>query len=147
MSIFPLIEFDSDLKVKANNELPMIREWAFDINSGRFLKRNGQMYIVEGLDALRIQLWKEFNSPRFELYGYSGIYGHDLQQLIGSGYSHQAITSEVIRMCMEVCLSNPYVTGAREFIVTRGVDNLSVHFTVDTVYGVTNLELLEVGVE
>ena len=53
MSIFPFISPEI-LESGQASELPMFREYAYDFENNRLLLRDGNTYLVEGNEALRI---------------------------------------------------------------------------------------------
>ena len=69
MSIFPFIDPDA-LAVSQDNALPMFREYAYDYENNRLLLRDGQTYLVEGNEALRIWIFKALDTARFRYTAY-----------------------------------------------------------------------------
>ena len=57
MSIFPFISPEI-LESGQASELPMFREYAYDFENNRLLLRDGNTYLVEGNEALRIWIFK-----------------------------------------------------------------------------------------
>ena len=63
MSIFPFIDPET-LAASQDNALPMFREYAYDYENNRLLLRDGQTYLVEGNEALRIWIFKALGTDR-----------------------------------------------------------------------------------
>ena len=64
MSIFPFISPEI-LESGQASELPMFREYAYDFENNRLLLRDGNTYLVEGNEALRIWIFKALSTERF----------------------------------------------------------------------------------
>ena len=69
MSIFPFIDPET-LAASQDNALPMFREYAYDYENNRLLLRDGQTYLVEGNEALRIWIFKALDTERFRYTAY-----------------------------------------------------------------------------
>lgn len=135
MSIFPFI--DQSEVIPDNEELPMAREWAWDFEKDDFKKKNGQMYIVEGNEAIKIWLWKLFQTPRYRHLIYTWNYGHELEPLIGKSYSRSLVVAETKRLVKEAVYYalGDYVTEIKNLEVDFYKDILNISFTALTPYG------------
>lgn len=69
MSIFPFISPEV-LESGQASELPMFREYAYDFENNRLLLRDGNTYLVEGNEALRIWIFKALSTERFRYTAY-----------------------------------------------------------------------------
>lgn len=135
-NIFPFID-PEEIVEETEVELPMAREWAWDFERLDFKTKNGKMYEVEGNEAIKIWIWKLFNTPRFRYLIYSWDYGHELESLIGQGYTQGYINSEAeryVREAIEYNLSD-YVTDLEDVEVTFEDTILSIGFKAITPYG------------
>ena len=67
------------------NALPLCREWAADIESGKLLLRGGEPYTVEGDEAVKlwVRLALDARCARWKYSAHSGDYGNELAALIG----------------------------------------------------------------
>lgn len=135
MSIFPFID-PQEIEVE-ETELPMAREWAWDFEELDFKLKDGKMYIVEGKEAVKIWLWKLFQTPRYRYLIYSWDYGHELEDLIGLGSSESFIKSEAERFIREAIWPtlNGYVEDIKDILISLNEDRLSIEFTAITPYG------------
>ena len=99
MSIFPFIDPEA-LAASQDNTLPMFREYAYDYENNRLLLRDGQTYLVEGNEALRIWIFKALDTERFRYTAYDSDYGSEIDTLIGAVNS-SVILPELKRFIIE----------------------------------------------
>ena len=64
MSVFPFITPPSSTE-DSTTALPMFREYAYDYENNCLLLRDGNTYLVEGNEALRIWIFKALATERF----------------------------------------------------------------------------------
>ena len=62
-SILPFID-PQEVEVE-EIEVPYAREYAWDINELEFKFKDGKMYLVEGIEAVKIWIWKLFMTTRY----------------------------------------------------------------------------------
>lgn len=122
-----------DASISATSTIP--KEYAWDFENNDFLLKDGKFQIVTGKEALKVWIWKALHTIRLTYSIYSDNYGHDLDTLIGQGFSVGLVTSEAKRL-VEKCLSvNPHITGIQNFVANSEDDKLSVSFTAITDQG------------
>lgn len=132
--IFPFVENDEDEAVE-DEDLPLVKEWAWDFEKGDIALKNNKPYLVEGLEAVKIWVYKALMTDRFFYPFYSWDYGSELIDLIGSGYSPAALQMEAERLVEECLIENPYIEGINNLEATMDNDKLSVSFILVTIYG------------
>ena len=134
-NIFPFM--DPEEVTEVINETPMALEWAWDFEEEEFRTRNGRMYLVEGKEAVKIWLWKIFKTIRFRELIYNWDYGHELDELIGLGFTEGYLNSEAERYVREAIEYNliDYVTDIEDFEVDFKGSKLSIKFRAITIYG------------
>ena len=64
MSIFPFITPPADSPAAANS-LPLFKEYAYDFANNCLLLKDGQTYLADGNEALRIWIFKALFTERF----------------------------------------------------------------------------------
>ena len=134
MSIFPFISPEI-LENGQANELPMFREYAYDFENNRLLLHNGNTYLVEGNEALRIWIFKALSTERFRYTAYDSAFGSEIHTLIGSPLNSEIVTSELKRFVIEALMANPYISELSNFQFTRTKSGVQVEFDCTTVYG------------
>ena len=106
MSIFPFISPEI-LEREQSRELPLFREYAYDFANNRLLLRNGNTYLVEGNEALRIWIFKALTTERFRYTAYDSAFGSETHTLIGSPSHSEIVKSELKRFIIEALMVNP----------------------------------------
>ena len=116
--------------------LPLYREWAADIESGKLLLRGGEPYTVEGDEAVKlwVRLALDAKCARWKYSAHSGDYGNELAALIGRSGDAGIRESLLQRTITETLLVCPYITGVEGFSFEHKADGVTVRFTVKTVY-------------
>ena len=133
MSIFPFIDPEA-LAASQDNTLPMFREYAYDYENNRLLLRDGQTYLVEGNEALRIWIFKALDTERFRYTAYDSDYGSEIDTLIGAVNS-SVILPELKRFIIEALMVNPYIEELSNFQFEQSGSGVRVEFDCTTVYG------------
>ena len=115
-------------------ELPIPVDWALDFETGELAVKNGKNYRVEGLEAIKVWVYKALRTSRGVWPAYSSEFGHDLDMLIGSADVQAAseLAEEYVR---DALVYSPYIEEVRDVEVTREWDRLYLSCTVDTIYG------------
>lgn len=134
MSIFPFIDPDA-LNAGQSGELPMFREYAYDYENNRLLLRDGQTYLVEGNEALRIWIFKALSTERFRYAAYDSDFGNEAHTLIGGPVSSDISKSELKRFIIEALMVNPYIEELSNFQFAPSRSGMTVEFDCATVYG------------
>ena len=116
--------------------LPLCREWAADIESGKLLLRGGEPYTVEGDEAVKlwVRLALDAKCARWKYSAHSGDYGNELAALIGRSGDAGIRESLLKKTITETLLVCPYITGVEGFSFEHRADGVTVRFTVKTVY-------------
>lgn len=142
MSIFPFL--DGDIQIEnslQSNELSIPKEYAWDFENNDFILKDGRFVIVEGLEAIKIWIYKTLKIQRYRYLAYSWNYGHELENLIGSTFTKQAIQSEAKRYLEEALLINPYIKAIKDLKAEIVGDALKLDFTVATDYGEVSINV------
>lgn len=118
-----------------NEELPLLREYFFDLKTGSLVYENGKPKIVSDIDALKIHIYKMLITERFKFLGYSWDYGCELNSLIGNVQSHSVVEAESKRLIEECLLVNPYITSIDKVQVSIDGKKVNIVATINTIYG------------
>lgn len=90
------------------NEPQFGRGWRFDYDTGEFiLTPTGKVAGAEGTDSWLEWCRKTIHTPRYRHLIYSRDYGHEMEELLGSGLTREAYESEIQRMVQEALLMDP----------------------------------------
>lgn len=139
MSLFPFIDgvAESDL---IENNLPTFKEYLYDFDLKEFVLKEGKLVIVEENEALAIWVRKALSTERYRYLAYTWDYGHEINRLIGSGYSKEYTLSEVVRYIRECILINPYIKDIENVDIVLEGELLKVTFKLLTIYGEVSVD-------
>lgn len=119
------------------------KEYAWDFENNDFLLKDGKFIIVEGKEALKIWIWKALHTMRMKYSIYSDDYGHDLDSLIGKGFSSGLIESEARRFVWNCIRVNSHITDMQNFSAAYDGDTLTINFTILTDQGEVEISDLQ----
>lgn len=142
MSIFPFIE-DDDNENEAVDELPLLKEYAFDFEKNELLlDAHGKTYLVEGNEALRIWIYKALTTERGYYIAYSEDFGSDYQEeLIGQVVDQEIFKLEMERYIIEALMTSEYIESLDNFAFEETTAGLIVSFDCTSVYGTDTIQL------
>ncbi len=135
MSIFPFITPTSSDIGENTASLPMFREYAYDYENNCLLLRDGNTYLVEGNEALRIWIFKALATERFRYTAYDAAFGSEIETLPGKSLNNEIANSELKRFITEAIMVNPYIVELSNFQFTQSLSGTTVSFDCETVYG------------
>lgn len=133
-SIFPSEQEEQIIQPQIINN-PIAREYAWDFDKNDFILLNGRPLIVEGVDAVKVWVYKVLQSERSKYLAYTEDYGQEYNILIGTSFNRDVVNAEAERLTKEALLIHPDITGITNFSVVLNENALHIAFTVDTVYG------------
>lgn len=135
MSIFPFIDVD-EIEEDVLEELPVFREYAYDFdNNCLLLDSNGNTYLVEKDEALKIWIYKALRTVRYLYSAHSDDYGNECDSLIGKETDTDIRESEITRYIIETVMVNPYFDEILNFVFLHEGTKTKCCFTIVTVYG------------
>lgn len=123
------------------DEIPIGRSWRFDFQTGDFSQSpSGSARSIDGIELYKQWAYKVLATPRYKHLSYSRSYGQELEELIGSGLSKQAIESEVRRMVTETLMVIPQTITVNQFVFEWKEDALYYSCEVSTTFGEDRIE-------
>ena len=135
MSIFPSEFYTGEVPIVVAPSYSLT-DYLIDFETGTIvLNETGQAIIVEGLDALNCQIWRKLNTMKERYLIYSQEYGNTLYEL--QGYSKANADSLISIKLNEAIVDNYYVLGVRNIETEFDGSLYTVHFQIDTIFGVT----------
>lgn len=134
MSVFPFITPPEESPAAANS-LPMFKEYAYNFEDNCLLLKDGQTYLVEGNEALRIWIFKALATERFRYTAYDAVFGSEINTLPGLVLNQAVLQAEIKRFITEALMVNPYIVKLDNFKFERRLSGLTVDFDVETIYG------------
>ncbi|WP_411680491.1 DUF2634 domain-containing protein [Clostridium thailandense] len=136
--IFPQLNINVDNvidQIRKEIKKTVPKEYAWDFENNDFLLRDGKFVIVEGIEALRVWIWKALQTVRMKYGIYSDKYGHDLDSIVGKGFSKALIGTEAKRLTWECLSANSHILRLENFSIDLNKDMLNINFTAITDLG------------
>ena len=125
-------EYDDNNITNANSTRQPSKTYRIDFEAGRI---SG---FADGLEAVRQAVYKILNTERFEHIIYSHNYGREFKNLYGK--QRHFVYAELERRIKEALLWDDRITSVNDFSFRNERDCVFVKFTVDSVFGSTELE-------
>lgn len=115
----PFITSTLDSNTSSADQLPLLKEYAWDFEKDIFLKNaDGQHVIVTENEALKVWIYKTLKTERFRYVAYHDSYGIELEKYIGN--SNIKNVGEMIKTDIrEGLLVNPYIVSIDNMTITR----------------------------
>ncbi|NSB13919.1 DUF2634 domain-containing protein [Clostridium beijerinckii] len=117
------------------------KEYAWDFEKNDFKLKDGKFQIVEGIEALKIWIWKDLKTSKGKYPIYSDAYGNEFEKIIGKGFSKSLIESEAKRLTLECLKENKHILGVKNFEVDKNNDILTITFTAITDCGEVTIDV------
>lgn len=142
--IFP---FFGDVAIEeTQTETPLYTEVAWDFERNCPIIEKGNFKIVTGNEAIKTWCYKSLYVNRYKYMIYSWNYGNELENLIGTSYTHTLAQAECMRYVEECLMINPYITGVSNIRSSFDKGLLTITCDLNTIYGDTTLEGVNVNV-
>lgn len=135
MTLFPMIQPETEESGGTAEEYPVYREVRWDYEKNAPVYKNGNPVFVEGAEAVKVWAWNALHTQRFRYEIHSFDYGSEHESLIGQPYSRELKVSEAARYTRECLTVNPYLTDVKNIAVGFSGDRLTVSGTLVTIYG------------
>lgn len=150
IGIFPFVptaEVEDVADETASDALPIYREYAYDYEHNRLLLGpDGNTYLVEGNEAIRIWIYKALRTPRYAHAAYNDDYGCEIGNLLGEPMGSEVTRLEIKRYITEALMVNPYIEELGNFLFTSTRSGVEVSFCVRTRYGTDTITVDEEGI-
>ena len=125
---------------KQTTEIPMLKDYAIDLETGYLLYNHNEPYIVEGIDAVLCLAWKRLHTAKKNLMLNEGYliytenYGSSLHTLKGKTKAYG--DARINTMLIDCLVDGTYITNVLNIqtSLTR-TGNYSINFTLATRYG------------
>lgn len=117
------------------------REYKYDFKKHEIVLVNGSPQWVEGLEAIKIWIYKTLLTQRGYFMAYSFNYGQDYEDLIGSDLSMEALKSEAKRMTEEALFDNENILKIEDFNAILSSSKIEISFVAITTYGNITMEV------
>lgn len=142
-NIFPFIGVPEDYNYTPDNELPLLKEIAYNFKTDDFIvdENTKEFKVVEGAEALKVWIYMAIKTIRYNHEIYSWDYGTELNTLIGQKFSRGLTESEAFRYIKEALLINPYINAIENNGITFRGDDLHIKIKVKSIYGGIDIDV------
>lgn len=122
------------------------KSFDFDFKLGDFVVKDGNVELISGIDALKVWIEKILRTEKFKFKVYESQegdqYGISLLELVNSGYPLTFIEAEIQKEIKETLLKNNEIKAVYNFIFNRVKKVLHVTFSVNSIYGTIEQEVI-----
>lgn len=133
--MFPF-DLEEEEEIEDVVEVTNERDYEIDFEKGILTGR-----MVEGIEAVKQWVRIALNVDRYVFRQYSWDFGNEFSTLIGKGYSKEYIETEAYRMVVDALSLEESILGIENFTCDFADDNLTVSFTLKTIYGEEDLNV------
>lgn len=142
MDLFPFTA-SADEDISNLEYLPLFKEiaWDFIENKPVIDINTHEFVIVEGIEALKVWIYKTLLTERYAYEIYSDDYGNEVTRLVGKGYTRGYSESEATRFDKESLMVNRYIYDVRKKEARFYDSTLDVTLIIDSVYGEVNINV------
>ncbi|OAT88275.1 DUF2634 domain-containing protein [Candidatus Arthromitus sp. SFB-turkey] len=102
--IFPNIKGRETKKLELNS----LKEIALDFEKDEPIIKNNEFLIVEGIEALKVWVYKTIKTTRFKYLVYSNAYGTSIKNFIGKVFTEE-VKRDFKKEVVEALLINNYI--------------------------------------
>lgn len=134
-SIFPDVKVTTLALEVSAQPLSYGRELAFDFAVGEFIREDGKIKILEGIEALKVWIEKAIRTPRYRIPIYTNSYGCELEGLLSLDIPTAVFKSEVIRVITEALMVNPRIKRVDNFTFEPESDRLRIALRITSIFG------------
>jgi hypothetical protein len=124
---------DTELSQESESE-EEYTEYGIDFDTGQLTGEK-----VSGKEALKVWAFFALKIQRYRFRIFTFDYGCESENLIGTNYGFDYNECEIKRLIAECLLVNPYITDVSNFTVSLDGGCLKVEFTLETIYGDTQM--------
>lgn len=137
--MFPFLQPIQTQTTTTTIDIP--KEFEYDFETDSIIVRNGHINIVEGLDAIKIWIYKALRTQRLRYDAYTINFGQDFEELVGSDLSSDAVTSEAKRMTEEALLVNKHILSINNFSIGLNSSNNIMELNFNAITDLGNISV------
>ena len=93
---------------------------------------NGEPIVYEGIEALKIWVYKTLSTLRYVFPIYSTDYGTEIDVLIGKNLSLSILEKEFKRQIVEALTIDDRIKDVSNFSISQNKDSLNISFSLTT---------------
>jgi hypothetical protein len=147
--MFPEIVNIEDIPILEDQLTPQPpgKTYLFDFEKGDFVRKDGKLVKVEGVEALKVWIEKNIRTEIDKYKVYEGsVYGVGIWELVGQNLPQPFVESEIERELIESLSLHPEIESLTDFEFVREKSRLIIKFTVNVTNGTSfNQEVSMIG--
>lgn len=118
------------------------KTFLWDFDAGDFVKKDGKLIEVTGLEYLKVWIEKALRTVKDSLIYQGTGYGSEHHVLIGQNFHPDYTRAEYERMVREALLQNDAITRVENFSFSQHGPRLTIAFEVSSIYGTVEKAVL-----
>lgn len=122
-----------NIKVKETNKLELnsLKEIGWDFEKNEPIIKNNEFLIVEGIEALKVWVYKTIKTTRFKYLIYSNAYGTSVKRFIGKVFIER-VKRDFKKEIIEALLINNYIESVSIIEYKLDYDKLFLSLKIET---------------
>ena len=125
--IFPNIKGRETKKLELNS----LKEIALDFEKDEPIIKNNEFLIVEGIEALKVWVYKTIKTTRFKYLVYSNAYGTSIKSFIGKVFTER-VKNDFKKEIIEALLINNYIESVSVIEYKLDYNKLFLSLKIET---------------
>lgn len=136
MSTFTDIFLPQEIIIE-NTIYPLYKEMAISYPEAATIDDGTDIKVVEGIEAIKVWVYKNFKTWRNKYNLYSSSFGTDLYNEIGYVYNEEIKKQLMYAEILDNCMVLPYITNVSNFTTVADMEtgSVSISFKITTIYG------------
>lgn len=136
MSTFTDIFLPQEVIIE-NTIYPLYKEMAISYPEAATIDDGTDIKVVEGIEAIKVWVYKNFKTWRNKYKLYSSSFGTDLYNEIGYVYNEEIKKQLMYAEILDNCMVLPYITNVSNFTTVADMEtgSVSISFKITTIYG------------
>ena len=108
-------------------------EISWDFETNQPLVIDGEIQVVEGVDALRVWIEKALRTERYKWPVYTWSYGAEIERVLETGMTGAALNQSLKQSIVDALIYHPQISQVAGFDFEAKGDLLNVTFEVKTI--------------
>lgn len=134
--MFPF-DIDEEVEEVLEEEESVYKEYGVDFTTGQLTGK-----VVEGLEAVKVWVYFALHTDKYKYVQYSWDYGHELETLIGKGYTKEYLELEIAQMIEDCLLVNEHIQEVELLDFQLDGEKVKATIHIKTEYGEEEMDVV-----
>lgn len=134
--MFPF-DIDEEVEEVLEEEESVYKEYGVDFTTGQLTGK-----VVEGLEAVKVWVYFALHTDKYKYVQYSWDYGHELETLIGQGYTKEYLELEIAQMIEDCLLMNEHIQEVELLDFQFDGEKVKAIIHIKTEYGEEEMDVV-----